>query len=163
MNSFKKTLKANQTFYSKKIHKIIIENKNSIKKLRDYIINIRILLIESLKYEKEIIIQNSFELFINNLEEIVFLIFKKININELFLLNQWDGKDKILLLFILQNKKKNLNFIHEMFKKNNNSFYIYFLFNRFEKKICYKLSYKLDEIKNILLIEKKLTQQKIKH
>ena len=42
-----------------------------------------------------------------------------------------------------------------MFKKNNKSFYIKFLFNRFKKKNCYKILYKLEEIKNILLIENK--------
>ena len=41
-----------------------------------------------------------------------------------------------------------------MLKKNNKSFYIYFLFNNFEKQICYKISYKLKEIKNIFFIEK---------
>ena len=156
LNSFNVSSEINQTFYFKKIHKNFInENENLIEKLHDYIINIRLLLIESLKYEKEFVVQNSLELFLNNLEEIIFLIFKKININEFFLLNQWEQKDKILLLSILQNKNKNLYFIYEMFKKINRPFYIYFLFNRFEKKICYKISYKLDEIKNILLIEKK--------
>ena len=156
LNSFNVASEINQTFYFKKIHKNFInENENLIEKLHDYIINIRLLLIESLKYEKEFVVQNSLELFLNNLEEIIFLIFEKININEFFLLNQWEQKDKILLLSILQNKNKNLYFIYEMFKKINRPFYIYFLFNRFEKKICYKISYKLDEIKNILLIEKK--------
>ena len=156
MNSFNISAETNQTFYIKKIDKNFI-NKNEIliKKLHDYIINIRLLLIESLKYEKEITIQNSLELFTNNLEEIIFLIFKKININEFFLLNHWEQKDKILLLSILENKNKTLHFVYEMFKKDNKSFYIKFLFNKFEKKNCYKISYKLEEIKNILLIENK--------
>ena len=86
------------------------------------------MLIESLKYKKEIIIQNSFELFINNLEEIVFLIFKKININEFFLLNQWEQKDKILLLSILQNKKKiNISFMKCLKKIINLFIFIFYL------------------------------------
>ena len=156
MNSFIISAETNQTFYFKKIHKNFI-NKNEclIKKLHDYIINIRLLLIESLKYEKEVTIQNSLELFTNNLEEIIFLIYKKINIFEFYLLNQWEQKDKILLLSILENKNKTLYFVYEMFKKNNKYFYIKLLYNKFKKKNCYKISYKLEEIKNILLIENK--------
>ena len=156
LNSFIISAETNQKFYFKKIYKNFInKNESLIKKLHDYIINIRLLLLEAFKYEKEITIQNSLELFTNNLEEIIFLIYKKININEFYLLNQWEQKDKILLLSILENKNKNLYFVYEMFKINNKSFYIKFLFNRFEKKNCYKITYKLEEIKNILLIENK--------
>ena len=156
LNSFNISAETNQIFYFKKIQKNFInKNESLIKKLHDYIINIRLLLVESLKYEKEINFQNFLELFTNNLEIIIFLIFKNININEFFLLNQWEQKDKILLLSILENKNKTLYFVYEMFKKNNKSFYIKFLFNRFKKKFCYKISNKLEEIKNILLFEKK--------
>ena len=85
LNSFNNSAETNQKFYFKKIHKIFInKNENLIKKLHDYIINIRLLLVELLKYEKEIILQNFLELFTNNLEEIIFLIYKNININEFF-------------------------------------------------------------------------------
>ena len=69
LNSFNNSAEKNQKFYFKKIYKIFInKNENLIKKLHDYIINIRLLLVELLKYEKEIILHNFLELFTNNLE-----------------------------------------------------------------------------------------------
>ena len=45
-----------------------------------------------------------------------------------------------------------------MYKKNDKFFDTYFLFNKFKKKISFRLSYKINEINKILLIEKNIKQ-----
>ena len=155
LNSFNISYEMNQTFYYKFIYKNLTINKNYLLKiLHDNIINIREFLIYILKYEIESIIQNYFEIFINNLEELIFFIYKQINIKEFFYLNQWEKKDKLLLLLILYNQNDNLNFIYEIYKNNNNkNYYINIWLFKFEKKICNKLVYIINKFKNILLME----------
>ena len=123
LNSFNVGLEINQTFYFKILHEKFL----TIKKLHDNIINIRELLIEIIKFEKEIPIQHFFEIFINNIEELIFFIYKKINIKEFFLLKQWEKKDKMLLLLILYNKNDILYYINEM-NKNKNKYLFYIIF-----------------------------------
>ena len=156
LNSFNISFEINQTFYYKFIYKNLAINKNYLlKKLHDNIINIREFLIYILKCEKESIIQNYFEIFINNLEELIFFAYKQIDINEFFYLNQWEKKDKFLLLLILFNQNYNLNFIDEIYKNYNEKiFYINIWLFKFEKKICFKLFYIINKFKNILLMEK---------
>ena len=48
-----------------------------------------------------------------------------------------------------------------MFKKNEKFFYIYILFNNFEKTMSFKLSYKINEIKKTQLFEGKYKALKI--
>ena len=153
MNSFNNTSELNETFYYKIFHdNFHINTETLFKKLHDYIICIKQLFIQSQKYYKDIIIQKSLELFINHIEEKIFFIFRKIKIEQLFFLDKWKKKDKILLLSILLNKSNNLNFMNEMNKKDDKIFYAYFLFNNFEKITSFRLSYKINEIKKIPLI-----------
>ena len=95
MNIFKNASELNQTFYIKIFHeKFNINKDNLFKKLHDYIICIREILLQSQKYNKDNIIQHSLELLINHLEEIIFFIYKKIKFKELFFLNKWKKKIK---------------------------------------------------------------------
>ena len=159
MNYFNNASELNQTFYFKIFHdKFNINTDNLLNKLQDHIICIRELLLESQKYNEDIIIQHSLELLINHIEENIFFIFKKIKTNQLLFLHIWEKRDKILLLLILQNKFNNQNFIILMYKKNDKFFDTYFLFNKFKKKISFRLSYKINEINKILLIEKNIKQ-----
>ena len=151
-------LKANRIFETDEIFyvKNINEKFNKktdklIKKLNDYIISIKELFNQSIIiFNKNNIINNSLELFIDNIEELIFFVFNKIQKNKLILINQFHKKDKILLLFILFNKKIDTNFIQNIIKKNDNYFYYTYLFNKFEKNYCFKLKYKINKIKKIL-------------
>ena len=155
LNSFNISYEMNQTFYYKFIYKNLTINKNYLLKiLHDNIINIREFLTYILNYKIESLIQNYFEIFINNLEELIFFAYKQINIKEFFYLNQWEKKDKLLLLLILYNQNDNLNFIYEIYKNNNKkNYYISIWLFKFEKKICNKLFYIINKFKNILLME----------
>ena len=150
MNYFNIASEINQKFYLKIFHDNLHINTDILfKKLHDYIICIEELFIQSQKYYKDIIIQHSLEIVINYVEENVFFIFRKIKFNQLFYLNKWKKKDKILLLSVLLNKSNNLNFKKEMYKKSDKFFYTQFFFNIFEKKKSLSLSYKINEITQI--------------
>jgi glycosyltransferase involved in cell wall biosynthesis len=148
-----RTFETDEIFYLKKINeKFNKKTDKLIKKLNDYIISIKELFNQSITiYNKNNIINQSLELFIDSIEELIFFVFNKIQKNKLFLINQFHQNEKILLLFILLNKKIDTNFIQNIIKKNNNHFYHYtFLFINFEKNYCFKLKYKINKIKKIL-------------
>ena len=51
------------------------------------------------EYNENLIIQISLELFIESLEEKIFFVFKKLQINAIFIIiNKWKKNDQILLL-----------------------------------------------------------------
>ena len=148
-----RTFETDEIFYLKKINeKFNKKTDKLIKKLNDYIISIKELFNQSITiYNKNNIINQSLELFTDSIEELIFFVFNKIQKNKLFLINQFHQNEKILLLFILLNKKIDTNFIQNIIKKNNNRFYHYiFLFINFEKNYCFKLKYKINKIKKIL-------------
>ena len=150
-----RTLETDEIFYLKIINEKFNKKADKlVKKILDYINSIKELFIKSINiYDKNNIIYQSLELFIDNIEELIFFIFNKIQKNKLFLINQMNQKDKILLLLILFNKKIDLNVIEKIIKKNDNNFYYYtFLFNKFEKNYCFNLKYKINEIKKILIL-----------
>ena len=122
-----------------------------LKKLFDYILNIKELLLLSLKieYKNNLIIKTSLELFIDNIEEKIFFVFKKLQFDEIFIINQWKKNEQILLLLILINKKNKIEFVKDLLKKNKN-FYLFLIANKFEKKNCFKLNYKIKEFKKII-------------
>ncbi len=156
ISNINRGLEINEVFYLKIFYyKTIKKTDKLLKKLFDYIINIKELLLKSVNLENSInlIIQNSLELFIDSLEEKIFLIFNNIQIDKIFIINKWKKSFQILLLLILLNKKNELNFVDDLFKKNKFFYYI-FLFNKFEKKNCFKLTYKINEFKKIINLEK---------
>ena len=122
-----------------------------LKKLFDYILNIKELLLLSLKieYKNNLIIKTSLELFIDNIEEKIFFVFKKLQFDEIFIINQWKKNEQILLLLILINKKNKIEFVKDLLKKNKN-FYLFLIANKIEKKNCFKLNYKIKEFKKII-------------
>ena len=156
ISNINRGLEINEVFYLKIFYyKSIKKTDKLLKKLFDYIINIKELLLKSVNLENSInlIIQKSLELFIDSLEEKIFLIFKNIQIDKIFIINKWKKSFQILLLLILLNKKNELNFVDDLFKKTKFFYYI-FLFNKFEKKNCFKLTYKINEFKKIINLEK---------
>ncbi len=147
-----RTFETDEIFYLKKINeKFNKKTDKLIKKLNDYIISIKDLFNQSITfYNKNNIINQSFELIIDSVEELIFFVFNKIQKNKLFLINQFHQNDKILLILILNNKKINTNFIQNIIKNDNQFYYYTYLFNKFEKNYCFKLKYKINIIKKIL-------------
>jgi len=143
-----KALEINEIYYLKMLN---YKPEKLIKKLFDYIINIRELLLLSLKFEynENLIIKKSLELFIDSLEEKIFFVFKKLQIDTIFIINQWKKNEQILLLLILINKENKIDFVKDLLKKNKN-FYLFLIVNKFEKKNCFKLNYKIKEYKKII-------------
>ena len=146
-------LEINEIYYLKMLHyKTFKKTDKLLKILYDYIINLKELLLISLKFEynENLINYVSLELFIDSLEEKIFFVFKKIQLDSIFIINQWKINEQILLLLILINEKNIVDFVKDLLKKNKN-FHLIFLFNKFEKKNCFKLNYKIKEYKKFLL------------
>ena len=145
-------LEINEIYHLKMFHyKTFKKTDKLLKILNDYIINIKELLLISLKFEynENLINHVSLELFIDSLEEKIFFVFKKIQMDSIFIINQWKIDEQILLLLILIKKKNIVDFVKDSLKKNKN-FHLIFLFNKFEKKNCFKLNYKIKEYKKFL-------------
>ena len=156
----KRVSKINETLYIKIFYdKFNVKMENLIDILNDLLLNIRELLIESFKYEVESIVFKYLELYINNLEEKIFSIYKKIQYRYFFLINYWSKNDKILLLLILINKKINKKFILDLYKNNDIIFLTFLLFNTFNNRNCFKLTYKINYFKKIFSIGKELKQR----
>ena len=156
----KRISKINETLYFKIFNdKSNNKMENLLDRLYDFIINIRELLIESLKYDVNNIIYQYLELYINNLEEIIFSIYQNIQFNNFYHINYWPKNEKILLLLILINKKISMKFIINLYKKSDIIFYTFFLFNLFNNKNCFKLTYKINYFKKISFIGNKLKQK----
>ncbi len=156
----KRISKINETLYFKIFNdKSNNKMENLLDRLYDFIINIRELLIESLKYDVNNIIYQYLELYINNLEEIIYSIYQNIQFNNFYHINYWPKNEKILLLLILINKKISMKFIINLYKKSDIIFYTFFLFNLFNNKNCFKLTYKINYFKKISFIGNKLKQK----
>ena len=86
----------NEIFYLKIINeKFNKKTDKLIKKLHDYIFSIKELFNKSIAiYDNNNIINQSLELFIDNIEELIFFTFNKIQKNKLFLINQFGKKIK---------------------------------------------------------------------
>ena len=152
ISNINRAIEINEVFYLKMFYyKTYKKTDKLLKKLYDNIINIKELLLKSLNFEnsKNLIIQYSLELFIDNLEEKIFFIFKNMRIDNIYIIKKWEKDIQILLLSILLNKKNEINIDNNLFKKSN-CFYLILLFNKFEKKNCLKLTYKINEYKKIM-------------
>ena len=143
-----KALEINEIYYLKLFN---YKPEKLLKKLFDYIINIKELLLLSLKFENKenLIIKTSLELFIDSLEENIFYVFKKLQIDAINIINHWKKNEQILLLLILINKKNKIDFVKDLLKKNK-KFYLFLIVNKFEKKNCFKLNFKIKEYKKII-------------
>ena len=125
-----KALKIKEIYYIKIFHyKTTKKCDKLIKKLFDYL--------------------DSLELYIDSLEEKIFFIFKKIQIDTILIFKQWEKIDQILLLLILTNKKNKIKFVEELYKRNKN-IVLFLWFSQFEKKNCFTLNYKNKIYKKIL-------------